>query len=546
MLRLCITALASHLLVPAVTTNSVGGLEPECTGVKKECAASAETVLLQGKLLLQQGLATDGDGAVVERMRGDDDDDEEGKVEVEQETPLDIGDIALLEDAGELEDTPLKPKRPKLPKVPKSATPCETQAILKEYMLDNFANVPDRKRAAPQFIRAAFHDAIDENNLLAKDGDKWKHASGDYGGMDGCLYSPLSDGDSGKPSASHNRNLGLALGFANRLSVWALKAGLCATREDCAVDLVAFGAITAIEMAGGPSIGMKWGRKKGDCKKMIVESGDAALKDAPALRGLDDPNQFRDAFQILGFDAAEQTALMGAHTFGKLSVCAGGLNGIEHGPFCDRQDALDPPVTDANLVENGCKPKIGVIANCWTKKDKDSNLTPVFATKKGVDTGFGDGGFWDRTPQTFDNDYFKLFVDEAFEGKDNCCGRVKGKGCDMKGQMVNLTSKKPVAEGPCGVEWCRSDKRGRTHMKSTKTWVETDHDFVRKGYQHGVTKRMIRLPGDWALLARGDTREVVKQFAKDQDAFFSVFKQAFGKVLDKGHAKLQNVCEAAL
>merc|ERR1719265_1646977 len=36
--------------------------------------------------------------------------------------------------------------------------------------------------------------------------------------------------------------------------------------------------------------------------------------------------------------------------------------------------------------------------------------------------GFGDGGFWDTTPQTFDNQYFKEFASMSYKAKDNCCG----------------------------------------------------------------------------------------------------------------------------
>merc|ERR1711879_1071522 len=35
--------------------------------------------------------------------------------------------------------------------------------------------------------------------------------------------------------------------------------------------------------------------------------------------------------------------------------------------------------------------------------------------------GFGDGGFWDTTPETFDNEYFKEMHDVYFDNKDVCC-----------------------------------------------------------------------------------------------------------------------------
>jgi len=228
---------------------------------------------------------------------------------------------------------------------------------------------------------------------------------------------------------------------------------------------------------------------------------------------------------------------MGAHSFGKLQVCAGGMNGIDMGPWCSNRSMLDPVVGNKQLVANGCTPSLGVVSKCW-KEENSEKLVPVFADKAGeVKKGFGDGGFFDRTPQKFDNDYFKLFAQETYDGKDICCGKIKGGTCHRGGKMVNLVTGEQVG-GPCGHNWCRSDRKGRTHMKSLKTWAETDHDFVKKGYHHGVTKRMIRLSGDWALLGVDATRAAVARFAEDEAAFFSAFSLAFSKVLIKGHAEL--------
>merc|ERR1719199_205968 len=95
-----------------------------------------------------------------------------------------------------------------------------------------------------------------------------------------------------------------------------------------------------------------------------------------------------------------------------------------------------------------------------------------------------------------------------------------------------------VKGGECGISWCRDDRKEKTHMKSTRAWAEAAHDFVKKGYKFGVTKRMIRLAGDWALLGDPDTHASVKLFAKDQSAFFEAFKVAFTKVINKGYTDL--------
>merc|ERR1719473_1493568 len=98
---------------------------------------------------------------------------------------------------------------------------------------------------------------------------------------------------------------------------------------------------------------------------------------------------------------------------------------------------------------------------------------------------------------------------------------------------------KKIPGGACGVNWCRSDRKGRTHMKSTKAWHEASHDFVKKGFHHGVTKRMIRLPGDWALLGHPETKAAVKHFAESEEAFFEAFIEAWGKVIGKGYTGLE-------
>merc|ERR1712217_199844 len=291
---------------------------------------------------------------------------------------------------------------------------------------------------------------------------------------------------------------------------------------------------------------MRWGRRKGNCtqtivtpfKKNVGSSYDQfpALRSAPSLTGIDDAQHFRDTFQSLGFGAKDQAALMGAHSFGKLQVCAGGMNGIERGPWCYNRSMLDPAVGGQQLLENGGTPVVGVVSKCW--KEESGRLLPVFAGNDGsMKSGFGDGGFFDRTPQTFDNDYFKLFAQETYGGKDICCGKIKKGKCHRGGAMANLVTGQPAGT-PCEHNWCRSDRKGRTHMKSLKAWEETEHDFVKKGFPHGVTKRMIRLAGDWALLGVAETRDAVVQFAADQSEFFAAFSSAFSRVLSMGYAQL--------
>jgi len=95
------------------------------------------------------------------------------------------------------------------------------------------------------------------------------------------------------------------------------------------------------------------------------------LKDAPALSGFDKPWSFRNAFDALGFDPWEQAALMGAHTFGKITAmaCYGQFKGVQKGPFCNKRELLDPPVSAEQIVQNGCRPGKGMANQCWKYVD---------------------------------------------------------------------------------------------------------------------------------------------------------------------------------
>merc|ERR1712203_1051338 len=106
-----------------------------------------------------------------------------------------------------------------------------------------------------------------------------------------------------------------------------------------------------------------------------------------------------------------------------MAVCAGGMNGIEYGPWCKNPDLLDPPLNQSNLMpastvrpRGTCDPKLNKVSNCWLYQkpgafgyDKTDHirLTPIFARKEDAKAakghGLGDGGFWDRTPEKFDN-----------------------------------------------------------------------------------------------------------------------------------------------
>lgn len=109
-------------------------------------------------------------------------------------------------------------------------------------------------------------------------------------------------------------------------------------------------------------------------------------------------------------------------------------------------------------------------------------------------------------------------------------GAVQGKRWPLNGTLPG--------EQACTVGWCRSDRKGRSHMKSTVAWHEAPHDTVKKSTEHGVVKRVIRLAADWALLKDHETKKAVQDFAMDNDKFHITFAAAWKKVVDKTHSSL--------
>jgi len=147
------------------------------------------------------------------------------------------------------------------------------------------------------------------------------------------------------------------------------------------------GALVAVEAAGGPSMPMHWGRRKGQCAHLTCNQHDCideeyAIDTSPKMYELDDPGHFRSTFEHLGFGPRAQVALMGAHTFGKANVCAGGLNGVMRGPWCADPEKVSPPISSAHLYPN-CQVQPGNVTGCWKQESGNSRrlgsaLGPTF------------------------------------------------------------------------------------------------------------------------------------------------------------------------
>merc|ERR1712045_1018894 len=116
----------------------------------------------------------------------------------------------------------------------------------------------------------------------------------------------------------------------------------------------------------------------------------------------------------------------------------------------------------------------------------------------------------------------------------------------LRDQDMKALKWEVILDGACSMNWCRNDRNGRSHMQSPRIWHEAQASFVKFPGQFGTTRRMIRLAGDWALLADPDTKAAVQHFAQDQDSFFNTFGEAFGKLMERGATSGQLLtCEAS-
>jgi len=415
---------------------------------------------------------------------------------------------------------------------------CGDEVKARKYLGTVFTGQP---QLAPQMIRLVFHDAIDYNNLETMD----ETPVLSEGGVDYCLNSPI-DRSLSTPEVKHDHNRNVPVGGPPR---WLAKSGVTMSLPDFAV----LGALVAIEESGrGPQVPFTHGRIQGDCTRAMncyakasTCSEDKYLKNSFTATSFD-PADHRNIFDKLNFTVEDHTALMGAHSFGKWQVCAGGFNGVEAGPFSTDPNAIDSPVDvqetvdDSEIDENynttwkcmsgGCKPR-------WARKIRQGPWH--------TQIGFGDGGFFDRTPMDFDNDYFVQLEETqekygGFNVSEICCGRNRdGSKCHRGGKrMWNRRKREPITDknyASPDIGWCRSDRKSRDHLKSLKSFVDAKNfkNFVRKPHHHGYVKRNVLLGADISLLAEEDTYAFVQNFATSQSDFFDSFSKAFTKVIER-------------
>lgn len=402
-------------------------------------------------------------------------------------------------------------------------------------------------RLAPSFIRMVFHDAIDFENLRSKESSDLLTTN--EGGVDFCYNNPIKV-DGTDVNGAHNRNLPVrTVNFVKNTVVKKFGEEESSISE---ADISVIGAIVALEeTSGGPQVPIKLGRKTGDCEQTINCSiGNNCAENKFLRTSLEatsfDSNHFHNVWETLGFTVQEQTALMGAHSFGKLQVCAGGFGGIEKGPFSGNVEKITPEI---NMVNNIDLVDADFEVN-WNCSDKSDSCSPRWPKNNGeYGTGFGDGGFFDQTPTLFDNDYFNQLVeaDDYYKNKDFnmnkvCCGKIKNGVCHRRGTFKNFETKENVDKNE--LLYCRSDRKGRSHLKSLTKYVVAPKNFVKKADHHGYVKRVIMLGGDASLLDREDTKMNVEKYADDQTLFFDDFSEAYEKVTNLSNDVL-STCSSA-
>jgi len=439
--------------------------------------------------------------------------------------------------------------------------------------LDKGHDIPQhtKYKTLAAVIREVFHDAQDHNNLMLNStltgvvSPVDSATFGEYGGVDGCLYVPLPDLRLG--SWIHKKEMNYPMDFvtlyqdrdaliartAGKFAIAACEALCCIngflTRDEkhalcgpelsickpkirhplpgvwhvqqqegkyihsmtnllkdkCLVDMHVFGALLITEKVGGPKIPMTWGRRQADCTKLFAgpKKPGCALKPFPIWLNAAPYGSFQslhhlvEDFERMGFSERDMTALMGAHSFGKIHKYAGDF-----------------------------APREWTTGFCNSKRDT-----------------WAVGGFWDKTPDKLDNEYFKQLNTINPAEKEICCGpMVKGKGCWTQNTApMQFWNGSLVPGQGCKSKWCmrsavhfapRNKHEGNWAMLSTQ---ETIPAYNEKKYGKSPPARLYALAADWALLENSQTRAAVKEFAESESAFHSAFHQALDKATSFGY-----------
>ena len=93
-----------------------------------------------------------------------------------------------------------------------------------------------------------------------------------------------------------------------------------------------------------------------------------------------------------------------------------------------KRELLIPPASESEFEcdEESCKPVL--------LKEGRALGSDIEKSALQSEVGFGDGAFFDQTPERLDYDYFRILKNSANEGFDNivhwCCGKIRKCTCD--------------------------------------------------------------------------------------------------------------------
>ncbi|CAM9933764.1 unnamed protein product [Pylaiella littoralis] len=158
------------------------------------------------------------------------------------------------------------------------------------------ATMIDEKNCHPLLIRLAWHDA----GTFNKDSTVgWPR----QGGANASIRF--------EPEINHKANAGLVsgLGLLEPVKEMFDEVGWS--------DLIQMASVTAIEVAGGPVIEMRYGRKDAEKAEDCVDEGNLPSGNEPFPDTDNAQDHLRNVFYRMGFGDKEIVALSGAHTVGR-------------------------------------------------------------------------------------------------------------------------------------------------------------------------------------------------------------------------------------
>ncbi|KAK9832548.1 hypothetical protein WJX81_008249 [Elliptochloris bilobata] len=185
--------------------------------------------------------------------------------------------------------------------------PVVARVTKKEALLEaqkEVAELIKSKHCNPIVVRLAWHDS----GSYDKNVKEWPRCGGANGSI--RFY----------PEITHNANAGLS-------DALELLKGIADKYEGVSyADLFQLASVTGIELAGGPKIPLRFGRKDTENPEGCAPEGNLPAGGAPWPAPAKGPgDHLRNVFYRMGFNDQEIVALSGAHTLGRVKPSRSGF-----------------------------------------------------------------------------------------------------------------------------------------------------------------------------------------------------------------------------